>query len=50
MNHFENEFELIEYIKEIDNNVDLYQSIKNEKLFNENPNLDKIKKYLQNEL
>ena len=47
---FENEFELIEYIREIDNNVDLYKSIKNQKLFNEYPNLDKIKKYLQNEL
>jgi hypothetical protein len=47
---FDNVYELLEYIKKIDNDVDLYESIKNEKLFNETPNLDKIKKYLQNEL
>ena len=47
---FENGYELVEYIKKIDNDDNLYQSIKNEKLFNQTPNLDKIKKYLQNEL
>jgi hypothetical protein len=40
---FENEYELIEYIKEIDNYDNLYNKIKSEPLFTNIPNLDYIK-------
>ena len=40
---FENEYELIEYIKEIDNNTKLYQKIINEPLFNYLPKIEELK-------
>lgn len=47
---FEDQNNLLEYIKEIDSNSRLYSNILNENIFNDIPNLDKIKKYLKNEL
>jgi len=47
---FEDQNNLLEYIKEIDSNSRLYSNILNENIFNDIPNLYKIKKYLKNEL
>lgn len=47
---FENKNNLLEYLKEIDSDNRLYSNILSENLFNDIPNLDKIKKYLIDEL
>jgi len=43
---FESEYDLVEYIKKIDNDDDLYNKIKSEPLFTNIPNLDLVKDYI----